>query len=483
MYLTLFVAFVSLALSISFAFGAGSASSIPVIETDPGLEKRELQKETKSVSLRGDDERLRPDSQYQTRIGDTLFTFTGALTLDFNYQDNLDLNTKRERDRFRWNPRLNLNTILTFPKGFYLFTEFSLKDSLTFRGGDKPMNEFELQVNEFFFQAPLPLSLPSALRIGRQQFFEPRRWVLSDRLDGIRLFLDPQPWHFRFSVSTPVMSPDNDDGIRTFDDIDHSRKQIDGMFQTIFDLPPFKQKSKAGFYVLVREDTSVNDEDPIWIGLRTFGRPKFKFKLSQNEHMKQLLKPRIKYWADAAFVAGTIQGRKIRGYGFDLGASYIARKLPLWPYVTLGYAYGSGDSNPKNGTDGNFRQTGFQSNSGKFGGVVNFDYYGILFDPELSNMHIWTAGIGFRPLPRTSVDVVYHHYTQDSKANNLRAIDVGGDLNGINKNLGDEIDIVLGSRQIRNIRLRWRNGFFFPGPAFIQQDTAFETRFDIQIGF
>jgi len=482
-YHALFFAFISLVLSVSLVSGAASTPSIPVIEADPGLEESELQKETKSIALRGDDERLRPDSQYQTMIGNTLLTLTGSVSLDFNFQDNLNLDSMRERDRFRWNPELDFNAIVTFPRGFYLFTEFSLQDSLTFRDHDKPMNEFELQVDEFFFQAPLPLPMPSALRIGRQQFFEPRRWVLSDTLDGIRFFLDPQPWHLRFSISTPVMSPDNNDGIRTFDDIDTSRKQIDGLFQTIFDIPPFKQKSKAGFYILVREDTSVKDEDPIWVGLRTFGRPKFNFRVSQNEYVKQLFKPRIKYWADAAFVAGTVRSRKIRGFGVDVGASYIARKLPYWPYVTLSYAYGSGDSTPKKGTDSNFRQTGFHENSGKFGGVVNFDYYGILFDPELSNMHILTAGIGFRPLPQTSVDVVYHHYAQASRADDLRAIDVGGDLNGIHKDLGDEIDIVLGSRQIRNIRLRWRNGFFFPGSAFIQQDSAFETRFDIQIGF
>jgi len=60
--------------------------------------------------------------------------------------------------------------------------------------------------------------------------------------------------------------------------------------------------------------------------------------------------------------------------------------------------------------DRNCRQTGFQSNSGTFGGVVNFDYYGVVFDPKLSNLQVFTAGIGVRPLRKSSVDGVYHHY-------------------------------------------------------------------------
>ena len=472
-----------LVLSGPSASQAASRAPAPSVETDPDLQKKELEKETKSVALRGDDERLRPESQIQRMIGDTLFTFTGALDLDFNYQKNLNLDDSEERDRFRFTPDLRFNLIFEFPRGFYLFSEFKLEDELALREQDKPMNFFEFQLNEFFLQTPLPLPLPSALRIGRQQFFEPRRWFLDEKLDGIRLLIDPNPWHFRASVSAPIPEPTNDDHIRIFDDIDQSRKQIDGLIYASVDILPLKQKSKAGFYLLVREDTSSRDEDPIWVGIRTFGRPRFKFNLSDNELIKDFLKPRIKYWLDAAFVAGTVRSQTIRGYGIDLGASYIARKLPYKPYVTIGYAYGSGDSNPKNGKDRNFRQTGFQGNSGKYGGVVNFPYYGVLLDPELSNIHIYTAGLGFRPLPRTSVDIVYHHYTQASRSDDLREIDVNEDLNGIHKNLGNEIDVVVGFRQIRNIRVRWRNGYFFPGPAFAQRDSAFETRLDIQIGF
>jgi len=466
-----------------FVTHAAAPSSPPTVESDPGLEKRELQKETKAVSLRGDDERLRPESQFQTMIGNTLLTFTGAVSLDFNLQDNLNLETTKERDRFRFGPDLKLNFIFAFPNNFYLFTEFSLEDTVTFRDKDQPMNSLEMQMDEFFLQTPLPFSLPSVFRIGRQQFFEPRRWFLNETLDGVRLLLDPRPFHFSFSVSTPI--PSHSDTERYFDDIFRTRNQVDFLFMSSFDISPQSQKSKIELWTLIRDDSSSTDENPIWIGLRSYGRPKFKFWSGKPEFLKKLFKPRITYWIDAAYVGGTIKSQDIHGYALDMGAAYIARKLPLQPYAAFGFAYGSGDSMPASGVDRNFRQTGFHSNSGKFGGVVNFDYYGILFDPELSNLHIYTAGFGLRPLPRTSVDIVYHHYEQTKATTTLRDIDVKGDLTGLDKNLGDEIDIIIGVRAIQNMRVRLRTGYFFPGPAFSLEtnDSAFEGRLDVQFSF
>ncbi len=455
----------------------------PLVETDPGQETNELEEETKAVALRGDDERLRPDSQMQTTIGNTLLTFTGAFGMDFTWQDNLNLNKRRKQDRFRWTPELDLNFIFTFPDGFYLFTEFGLEDQITFQEDVKPLNELDVQVKEFFLQAPLPLSHPSAIRIGRQQFFEPRRWYLNDQLDGVRFLFDPAPWNFTASIATPILKEEN--RYRHFDDIFQKRQQLDLLFETTYRLGLPKQKSFVGGYVLLRRDSSPLDDNPIWFGLRSYGRPKFKFKIAESEFLKALFKPRLRYWIDVALVRGTQKNQSINGHALDVGAAYIARKLVFQPYLTFGFAYGSGDSFANEGSDRNFRQTGFQSNSGKFGGVVNFDYYGVLFDPELSNLHIYTVGFGFRPLPRTSVDFVYHQYKQNRRSDELRDIDVRGDLTGINKDLGKEFDLIVGVRAIENMRFRLRTGYFLPGKAFVkdENDPAFEARLDVQFSF
>ncbi|MDH5426900.1 MAG: alginate export family protein [Nitrospirota bacterium] len=462
---------------------AATNSTLPMVETDPGQELTEVVEETKAIALRGDDERLRPDSQMQTTIGNTLLTFTGALSMDFTGQNNFNLTKLREQDRFRWTPELNLNFILTFPKGFYLFTELGIQDELTFQEHVKPLNQLDVQIKEFFLQAPLPLSHPSAIRLGRQQFFEPRRWYLNDELDGFRFFYDPAPWHFSGSISTPILDQEN--RYRYFDNIFQHHQQLDLLFESTYGLGSVKQKTFLGSYVLLRRDSSPLDDNPIWFGLRSYGRPKLKFDVSGSELWKALFKPRLNYWIDFSLVRGTQRNQSIRGHAIDVGTTYIARKLLFEPYLTFGFAYGSGDTNPSNGSDTNFRQTGFQSNTGKFGGVVNFDYYGVLLDPELSNLHIYTAGFGFRPFPRTSVDFVYHYYRQNRHSEDLRDLDIRADPTGINKDLGKEFDVIVGFLAIQNMRFRLRTGYFIPGKAFDREenDPAFEGRLDLQFSF
>ncbi|MFB3068799.1 MAG: alginate export family protein, partial [Acidobacteriota bacterium] len=376
-------------------------------QTTP-VEEEDLQKETKSVPLRGDDERLRPAEQFQVPIGEALLTITGAFKLDLDLQNNLNLRSTRERDRFRLTPEFNLDFILAFPQGFSLFTEFGLEDEVTFDKGDKPENKFKLELKEAFAEVPLPLPIPSLLRVGRQQLFEPRRWVFNNRQDAVQLSFDPYPFHLDLFAAARI--PSSPDSLRFFDDIFEDRDQVDFVINSTYGFAP---GSSIGQYVILGrkhqnriERGNPRDEDPIWIGLRSLGKPKFKFGRSP------FLRPKIWYWIDGAFVTGTVGTKDIRGFAVDVGGSYIFEKLQFKPYITLGYAFGSGDSNSTDTVDRNFRQTGFHSNSGKFGGVVSFDYYGVLFDPELSNLQVFTAGIGFRPIVKSSVDVVYHHYTQ-----------------------------------------------------------------------
>ena len=107
-------------------------------------------------------------------------------------------------------------------------------------------------------------------------------------------------------------------------------------------------------------------------------------------------------------------------------------------------------------------------------------------------MHILTAGIGFRPFERASVEFVYHRYLQDHAFGKLRLASINSDpneiistdLNGINTHLGDEFDIVLGYRGFENIRIRSRAGYFIPGKAFKEPSApAFFARLDVQFLF
>ena len=142
----------------------------------------------KVVDLGGDNERIRPENATQFRFGNTDITFTGAATLlDFNYEDNFNLDTANRRDELEFQPRIDLNTIFYFSNGFYLFSELRLRDSVRLSDDNQTENNFELQVRDLFLNIPLATIIPIDLRLGRQQLLDKRRWFLNDRLDGIRL--------------------------------------------------------------------------------------------------------------------------------------------------------------------------------------------------------------------------------------------------------------------------------------------------------
>ncbi len=408
-----------------------------------------LKKEGEQIALRGDDERLRPKEAFQVSIGPSLLKITGEFSLDTELKYNRNLDSSKNKDKVELSPELELNFNLEFPRGIQFFSEVSFADEVTFKKEEKPVNEFKVQLEEAFADIPSFLHKSSTLRLGRQQFHEPRRWLFSEELDSIRFLIDISPISFDFSLSTEL------------DFISYASFQ------------PAKKASIAG-YVIVRNEEPIEDENPIWAGLRSFGKIKKK-------------KATIKYWFEGSYVAGKVHpalgSKAIKGFALDLGGTFIFRKQPFKPGFTLGYAFGSGDNNPGDGVDNNFRQTGLQSNKSKFGGVTNFEYYGVMIEPELSNLHIFTSGIGVRPIKKASIDFVYHYYLQHKASSEVRDLGIKTDPTGIDKELGHEIDFIIGYKGIKNTKLRLRSGYFIPGRGFKRKDNAFLGKFDIKFAF
>ena len=133
-----------------------------------------------------------------------------------------------------------------------------------------------------------------------------------------------------------------------------------------------------GAFAIVLDDRTKRQDRPLFFGLRSLGEV-------------DVFDDEIEYWADLATVRGKDEGTDIKGYGFDIGATYELN-APLRPYFTLAYAFGSGDSDPDAGTDKEFRQTGLEGNENKFGGITSFKYYGETFNPELRNLKISNRG-------------------------------------------------------------------------------------------
>ena len=421
------------------------------IRAEEGLKDENLVSEKKdqsSVALSGDDERLRPADQFQIRRGEYILNVSGELSFDTDLKFNRNLISNKNRNKAEFAPELELNLNLTLPNKNFIYTQFSLEEEIEFKNSNTPDFSLDIQLDEAFLELQSFLHPDLTFSIGRQQIFEARRWLYNEKIDSAKL-------HFHLSsfVFDVVLSPD-----------------IDFISYVSYE---FAKKSEIAGYVIFRDNEPAGTDSPVWVGLRSFGTLK-------NGGAE------VKYWFEGAYVTGSVNtkpAQDVSGFAVDIGNTYIFRKVRFKPSFTVGYAFGSGDGNSGDSTDHNFRQTGLHSNKAKFGGISNFEYYGVLFDPELSNMHILTAGIGMRPNKKSSIDIVYHYYLQHKASKVIRDSDLKADPTGIDKELGHETDLILGYKGFKNVKLRLKSGYFIPGDGFIENDPAFLLSFDVKYAF
>ncbi len=164
-----------------------------------------------------------------------------------------------------------------------------------------------------------------------------------------------------------------------------------------------------------------------------------------------------------------MMGRKrrdrLRGHAFDAGGSYTL-PLPWSPTLSGSYAYASGGEDEDNDIDHNFRQTRLEDNTDRVGGIKRYRYYGLLLDPELSNLKIPTVDLGFKPTRNFSINLVYHNYRQVVASRDIGSTDLTRNPNGRDPYLGQEVDAVLAFRRKNFLDVNLLVGLFFPGPAF-----------------
>jgi hypothetical protein len=315
-----------------------------------------------------------------------------------------------------------------------------------------------------------------AIAVGRQKFNEEREWHYNRKnLDAVRLLADFGRTSVEASVSRDIF-----DQSRNLRDQDLVNTMIQVRYEVVDDI-------ELEAYWLDRRDRTDLDDSPRILGLRLLAE--------RGRH--------IEAWLDLARQTGSVCTRRaiidldgdgladdlvdggnlcprdreidpvvrdVRALAFDGGLTYRPR-IRLDPTFTFGYASGSGERDAPldqqlQTTATSFRQSGLHRNRWKFNGHVSFRYYGEVLDPTLMNLRIWTAGIGLRPARRFSIDAIYHRYRQDKPSRRFHDYDAGEQPSGIDPDIGEEWDLVLGYEPNRRFELRLTGGFFMPGEAF-----------------
>ncbi|MFN0057713.1 MAG: alginate export family protein [Planctomycetota bacterium] len=383
---------------------------------------------------RPDDDDSRPAQQLV--LWDRL-TIGGELQVDFGLEDDYDLDRGDNKDIFEADTSMSLEGLFDLRDGNYLFAKMrSAKAYVIFdEKRDKHLVE-QTQLEEANLYLKEVAGSPFSVLIGRQDFDDKREWLYDENLDGARAYWRSSGFEVEYSWSTYIA-----DAPRGRSDI---WNQI--LAARYFYLP----RSWFEVYMIDIQDHSRADNSPFYVGTRLLSREKA-----------------LQYWLDYAYLDGVEGTQKLEAHGIDVGGAYQFRRTPLRPYVFASYAFATGDDHADGRTDRNFRQTGYNDNNDKVFGVASYRYYGELLEPELSNLHIASAGVGIEPAQWISVDVVYHKYTQHHASTVLRNTNLRASPAGFSRDVGEEIDLVLGlNKLLKRFDVELDLGYFTPGNAF-----------------
>jgi alginate production protein len=397
------------------------------------------------------------------RLAPSLF-YGAEIELELESELNYDLDAGEDDNLVSLEPFFKLALAYIPSPRLDAVVSFELaREFLLNRPRDEPAPPTRLELKEAYVTFR-DLTDGLALKLGRQSFDDEREWLYDEELDAVRLFYGLEHWGLEASVSREELF-----------DKDLLDDQKEDRINNYFLLGRYMPDDDVIFegYAFLRDDVEPDGGQLIFLGLRSFGE----------------LLGDVRHWVELAAVTGKAErnddlGRRpdLLGYGFDVGATYVL-DAPLEPSLTLGFAYGSGDSDLDDRTDHNFRQTGLQDNSDAFNGIAGFKYYGEVFDPELSNLSILTAGVGIRPTERSSIDVIFHRYRQNKAVDEIRDSNLDEDPNGDSRALGSAIDLVVGYEPLDNLALEAIVGYFGSGNAFEEDDNAYFVGFESILTF
>lgn len=372
-----------------------------------------------------------------------LVEFQRLLSFDLDYREGFRDNDGRPEREIEAEPLFRFVATIAPGRRWSGFVEADLLSQTVWERGEPRETAQIARIN----QAYLRYDDDIELRFGRWLYRDQREWLFDENFDGVLVGFDVGEIRIdalagRVGWASRELFTPSSRG----DPVNH--------YAILAETEPASDIHHAAFAVL-SDDRDRSGDDQLSLGIRSYGKLDFG----------------LDYWANAGLSLGEADGRRLKGYGFDVGGTYRLGDHPLGPRLTLGYAWGSGDRDPDSSTDRAYRQTGLQSNEASLGGLAKFKYYGEALDPDLSDIAIATAGFGITADDRLSLDLFYHHYRQ---------VETGAGRPG---HIGDGIDLVVGYRPTRNIEIEAAVGWFAPGDNNSAPQSGTVARLEVEYSF
>lgn len=441
---------------------------------------------------------------------------TPNITLDTDVKlqasnlDNADLGTAGSDNdtsgavetRFRLNAKINEN-VRFYWDGRAVLADDNGGFQTTDTGRVSTDGSF-LEWRQSYFEFENLGGTPASMKIGRQKFREEYGLWWNRDFDAVRLAYETTLFKGFIAGGQDLFSYSTED-----DDFDNNEQDIARVFAEGSWQYYYQQFLEAR--VLFEDDHSginlgdpANPADPddrdgqlFWAGIRATGNTAAFFG-GEAKPTYRLDLMGVRGNEDVATIGGgviaALADTDVSGWAFD-GAIDIP--LPnASPIIRLGYAYGSGDDNLADNDDDAFRQSRMAGNFSRFGALSeNTDNYGTVLRPELSNIHVLSAGVSMPVLEASNIGAVYRYYRLNEPAGALTASGVNNVLNGTDRDLGHGVDILfnsdilkeanLGFNRVEDVSLRSSLGFFRSGDAFGAADDEIAVRglVEVKVGF
>lgn len=430
----------------------------------------------------------------------TVTLFGRPLSLLLEYESNIEFFKDYELEKNAEDDLLVVEQIL-IPEIFYSITEnisLFISMEMFYEGEfqtemDKHDTVTGIDREEMWLFIRDVLESDFSLQIGSQAVEEARQWWWGDEeLDAFRVHYDRRRLYAQLLVGQELgrsttaekrLDPEEEDLLRVMGQLAWGWEKDHRL--DLFFLYQYDHSSGYSAGEIIREELEdPSDADLLWIGGRASGR------LGTGDSGE------VEYWLDAAGVFGKEElyefeeedyGRSqvssrsrhdVAGWGFDIGLTWWS-DLRGRPFFNLGYAWGSGDRQSDPDKDQSFRQTGLHGSEDRFA------YYGILLDPELSNLQIRTAALGSRFMESSLIAIVYHDYRQVKTSTFLRDAEIEADLEGNDRDVGQEWDLVVVIEDWGNMELKLFGAMFRAGSAYgpLSGQKAYYTGFELNYRF
>ena len=299
------------------------------------------------------------------------------------------------------------------------------------RSRDDGPFETDLRARVKEAQLSFQINETTSVTVGRMRFSDRHRWIADASVDGVHFSKVSGTFAFELAV---VKDAFRDEGNYL---IAHASQ--------------FSGANYTGLYAIAEDEEDQQ-------------------RLHVIGYLKRKPSDRFSYAVHAAGVFGDAQNNNASGYGFDLRGIYkLTGKYN--PQFAFGLAAGS---------EG-FHQTGLHSQKTYDGGQMQFDRYGYVFRPELTNLAVATLTVGLRPSRMFSVDLATHVYVQLSPSTIAPDARIRGTTNGTSGFVGTEVSLVGAWRPTKKTKFEFGAGVFKAGSAYVNRSSGHRifTRFSV----